>query len=105
MKSPILSYRTINSTILGGPSILIFASLINAVLEFNVLKLFRDKVREIKNGYDRLERLSARGPNSKEFIEPKVQGLWMLAVNGNFSQDELASLRVSYQSINKVYKR
>lgn len=53
-------------------------------------------MRDVKSGYDRLERLAAQGPDSKEFIEPKVQGLWMLAVNGNFGQDELASLRVSY---------
>lgn len=55
----------------------------------------RNKGREIKDGYDRLERLSAQGPNSKEFVEPKVQGLWRLAHNSNFSRSELESIRVN----------
>ena len=57
--------------------------------------LFRDKHREIRDGYDRLHRISAKGPNSKEFIEPKVQGLWKIAVESDFTADELESLRVS----------
>lgn len=54
----------------------------------------REKHREIRDGYDRLHRIAARGPNSKEFIEPRVEGLWRMAVNSNFTPDELESLRV-----------
>ncbi|XP_066993825.1 alpha-2-macroglobulin receptor-associated protein [Anabrus simplex] len=54
----------------------------------------REKHREIRDGYDRLHRIAAKGPNSKEFVEPKVEGLWKIAVNANFTPDELESLRV-----------
>ncbi|GLH07392.1 Alpha-2-macroglobulin receptor-associated protein [Gryllus bimaculatus] len=54
----------------------------------------RDQHRDIRDGYDRLHRIAARGPNSKEFIEPKVEGLWRLAVKSNFTPSELESLRV-----------
>lgn len=56
--------------------------------------LLREKHRDLRDNYDRLERLSAKGPNNKEFIEPKVQGLWRMAAASNFSTDELASLKV-----------
>uniref|UniRef100_A0A2A4JT50 Alpha-2-macroglobulin RAP C-terminal domain-containing protein n=1 Tax=Heliothis virescens TaxID=7102 RepID=A0A2A4JT50_HELVI len=36
-------------------------------------------------------------PNNKEFIEPKVQGLWKIAVGANFTTEELASLKVELQ--------
>lgn len=54
----------------------------------------RDKHREIRDNADRLERLAARGSNSSDFIEPKVQGLWRIAQAGNFSVDELASIKI-----------
>lgn len=38
--------------------------------------------------------LASKGPNSKEFVEPKVQGLWKIALESNFSTAELESLRV-----------
>lgn len=56
---------------------------------------YRDKHRDIRDGYDRLQRMAAKGPSSNEFAEPKVQGLWRLAVDGDFSPEELESLRVS----------
>lgn len=34
------------------------------------------------------------GPNSKDFVEPKVQQLWKLALQGDFKPQELESLRV-----------
>ncbi|EZA54391.1 hypothetical protein DMN91_002000 [Ooceraea biroi] len=55
--------------------------------------LLREKHLELRSGYDRLDRLTAKGPNYKEFIEPKVQGLWKVAREANFSSDELASLK------------
>ncbi|XP_062538249.1 alpha-2-macroglobulin receptor-associated protein [Armigeres subalbatus] len=54
----------------------------------------RDKHRDIKDNFDRLERIAAKGPKSQDFIEPKVQGLWRIAVSSNFTADELASLKV-----------
>lgn len=54
----------------------------------------REKHREIRDNADRLERLTAQGSNDSDFIEPKVQGLWRIAQAGNFSSDELASIKV-----------
>jgi alpha-2-macroglobulin receptor-associated protein len=54
----------------------------------------RDKHREIRDNADRLERITARGSNSSDFIEPKVQGLWRTAQAGNFTVDELASIKI-----------
>ncbi|XP_063371075.1 alpha-2-macroglobulin receptor-associated protein isoform X1 [Cydia amplana] len=59
--------------------------------------LVRDKHRGLRDGYDRLQRMTARGPNNKEFIEPKVQGLWKIATAANFTVDELESLKVELQ--------
>lgn len=56
--------------------------------------MLREKHRDIRDGYDRLHRLASMGPNSKEFVEPKVQGLWRIAIETKFSPDELESLRV-----------
>uniref|UniRef100_A0A2M4BRJ8 Putative alpha 2-macroglobulin receptor-associated protein n=1 Tax=Anopheles marajoara TaxID=58244 RepID=A0A2M4BRJ8_9DIPT len=54
----------------------------------------RDKHREIRDNFDRLERIAAQGPKSQDFVEPKVQGLWRVALASEFSADELASLKV-----------
>lgn len=53
----------------------------------------RDHHRSIKDSIDRLERAVSKGPNSKDFIEPRVQALWKDALNTNFSDEELQSLR------------
>uniref|UniRef100_A0A182MEF5 Alpha 2-macroglobulin receptor-associated protein n=1 Tax=Anopheles culicifacies TaxID=139723 RepID=A0A182MEF5_9DIPT len=54
----------------------------------------REKHREIRDNFDRLDRIASKGPNSKDFVEPKVQGLWRVALASDFSADELASLKV-----------
>ncbi|XP_063704875.1 alpha-2-macroglobulin receptor-associated protein [Culicoides brevitarsis] len=54
----------------------------------------REKHRELKDGYDRLERVASKGPNSEDFVEPKIQGLWRVALASNFTADELASLKI-----------
>ncbi|XP_068623347.1 alpha-2-macroglobulin receptor-associated protein isoform X2 [Battus philenor] len=59
--------------------------------------LLREKHRGLRDGYDRLQRIAARGPENKEFIEPKVQGLWKIAAAANFTVDELASIKVELQ--------
>lgn len=56
--------------------------------------MLRDKHRNLRDGYDRLHRLASKGPNNKEFVEPKVQGLWKIAIEADFTPDELESLRV-----------
>jgi len=33
------------------------------------------------------------GPKSRDFEEPKVQGLWKIALKGDFTSEELESLR------------
>jgi len=53
----------------------------------------RDTHRDLKKGYDRLERMALSGPKSKEFDEPQVQTLWAIALKGDFTDDELESLR------------
>jgi len=55
--------------------------------------LLREHHRGIRDGYDRLQRMAAKGPDSKDFVEPKVQGLWMIALESDFDTDELESLR------------
>ncbi|XP_012283780.1 alpha-2-macroglobulin receptor-associated protein [Orussus abietinus] len=59
--------------------------------------LLREKNIEVKSGFDHLDRMTAKGPNHKEFVEPKVQGLWRIATAANFSVDELASLKEELQ--------
>lgn len=59
--------------------------------------LIRDKHRDLRDGYDKLQRIIAKAPNNKDFIEPKVQGLWKMAVAANFTTEELASLKVELQ--------
>ncbi|CAO1422532.1 unnamed protein product [Diamesa tonsa] len=56
--------------------------------------LVREKHREIRDNIDRLERKTSKGANSTDFIEPKVQGLWRVAMASNFTANELASLKV-----------
>ncbi|KAJ8866820.1 hypothetical protein PR048_032681 [Dryococelus australis] len=55
--------------------------------------LLRERHKDIRNGYDRLHRIAAKGPKSKEFIEPRVEGLWRMAIEANFTPEELESLR------------
>ncbi|CAH2040771.1 unnamed protein product, partial [Iphiclides podalirius] len=59
--------------------------------------LLREKHRGLRDGLDRLQRIAARGPTNKEFIEPKVQGLWRMAAAANFTPDELASIKAELQ--------
>lgn len=58
------------------------------------VNLLRDHHRQLKDGYDLLERKSSQGPANQDFVEPKVQGLWRVALASSFTADELASLKV-----------
>lgn len=55
--------------------------------------LLREKRLELRNGYDRLDKLAGKGPNHKQFVEPKVQGLWRIVLEADFSPEERASLK------------
>ncbi|XP_017775349.1 PREDICTED: alpha-2-macroglobulin receptor-associated protein [Nicrophorus vespilloides] len=57
-------------------------------------KLLREHNNHLKDSYDKLERKTAQGPESKDFVEPKVQGLWKAALGTDFSSAELESLRI-----------
>uniref|UniRef100_A0A0A9WRM6 Alpha-2-macroglobulin receptor-associated protein n=1 Tax=Lygus hesperus TaxID=30085 RepID=A0A0A9WRM6_LYGHE len=61
----------------------------------------RDSHKTIRDDYDRLYRLAMSGPDSQEFIEPKVQGLWKLAMTANFKPDELESIKSELQHYEK----
>ncbi|XP_060849532.1 uncharacterized protein LOC132928701 [Rhopalosiphum padi] len=52
----------------------------------------QNRIHDIKDSFDRLHRLSLTGPNSEEFVEPKVQEIWIKAQQTNFSKDELQIL-------------
>lgn len=64
--------------------------------QLNEINYCRGKHQELKSGYDNLDRLTAQGPNHQEFVEPKVQGLWRIAKQAQFTKDELDSLKVLY---------
>ncbi|XP_076765986.1 alpha-2-macroglobulin receptor-associated protein [Xylocopa sonorina] len=55
--------------------------------------LLREKHMELRNKYEHLDRLTAKGPKHKEFIEPKVQGLWRIVLEAQFTPEERASLK------------
>lgn len=62
-------------------------------LKLSFVSHSRSTHRELKYGYDRLERMTLLGPKSRDFEEPKVQGLWKIALKGDFTSEELESLR------------
>jgi len=58
------------------------------------------KGKDLKTNYDRLHRLATNQAEDNQFEEPKVAGLWKLALNSNFTLLELESIReelVHYQ--------
>merc|ERR1711971_527602 len=58
------------------------------------------KGKDLKSNYDRLHRLATNQGEEREFEEPKVSGLWKLALKSNFTMLELESIReelVHYQ--------
>ncbi|KAL1465148.1 hypothetical protein WDU94_004738 [Cyamophila willieti] len=68
---------------------------------FKKADILRQAHQEIKDGYDRLHRISLSGPDSREFVEPRVQVLWSMAQKGNFSDSELESMRVELHHYEK----
>jgi hypothetical protein len=64
--------------------------------------IFRTKHRDIKDGYDVLHKMVASGPDSQEFAEPRVANLWKMALNSDFTPEELDSIRVSLDCIFKL---
>ncbi|XP_014205942.1 alpha-2-macroglobulin receptor-associated protein [Copidosoma floridanum] len=48
---------------------------------------------DLRSQYDHLEGITSKGPGYKEFVEPKVQLLWKMALEAKFSHQELESLK------------
>lgn len=59
----------------------------------------REKHRELKDGYDNLERKASQGRNRREFVDPKVIHLWNTAIESNFTAKELAALKVKFDNV------
>ncbi|XP_014239368.1 alpha-2-macroglobulin receptor-associated protein [Cimex lectularius] len=59
----------------------------------NKVNELREKHKELREDYDRIYRMAMGGPKSQEFTEPRIQGLWRMALTSNFKPDELESLR------------
>lgn len=74
------------------------------------MNLVKEHHKTIKDGFDHLDKLASSGPASREFVEPKVQGtitkntlsnyhnctilgLWRIALESNFTNAELQSLK------------
>lgn len=54
----------------------------------------KDRLRDISQGLDRLQRVSHQGYGAEaEFAEPRVMDLWDLARAANFTQKELESFK------------
>ena len=61
-------------------------------------EVIREKNREIKKSFDRLEKRTHQGPNADvDFVEPRVRDLWKLAMIVDFPDDELHSLKTELQ--------
>jgi len=54
---------------------------------------YHKKGKALKRDYERLHRLATNQPVESPFHEPKVAGLWKLALESKFEPEELASLR------------
>jgi len=54
---------------------------------------YHKKGKAIKRDYERLHRLATNQPLESPFNEPKVAGLWKLALEAKFEPEELESLR------------
>lgn len=59
----------------------------------------REKHRDLKDTFDKLEQKTAQGRNRREFIDPKVIHLWNVAIESNFTANELAALKVCISSL------
>ncbi|XP_053313571.1 alpha-2-macroglobulin receptor-associated protein [Spea bombifrons] len=54
----------------------------------------KEKLRSINHGFERLRKLSHEGyTSSRDFNEPRVNDLWEMAKDGNFSDSELESFK------------
>jgi len=65
------------------------------------LHVIREKHQKIKDSIDLLHKKTSLGPNSEDFSDPKVQGLWKIAMKADFTSDELNSLRTELKHYEK----
>merc|ERR1740131_411155 len=64
-----------------------------AVFDIRDTNEYHKKGKAIKRDYERLHRLATNQPLESPFNEPKVAGLWKLALEAKFEPEELESLR------------
>jgi len=53
----------------------------------------KKRYKNVKEGYDRLHRLATNQGENEGFSEPKVAGLWKIALEADFEDEELESIR------------
>lgn len=53
----------------------------------------REQQLNLKETYKKLEEKTAQARMKREFVEPKVQNLWQTALESNFTEKELATLK------------
>jgi len=67
----------------------------DSVKHINSLQADEDSMKkELKRHYHKLKRMATGQPGTLDFEEPKVQGLWRMAQEAEFSSEELDSLRI-----------
>ncbi|XP_037069031.1 alpha-2-macroglobulin receptor-associated protein-like, partial [Pollicipes pollicipes] len=59
----------------------------------------------VRQGYDRLHVASISGLAGRDFTEPKVDGLWQIALKADFNAEELDSLRVELKHFEERLKK
>jgi len=65
----------------------------NEVFQIRDTNELKKKMTDLKSGFDRLHRLSTNQGEENGFVEPKVAGLWKIALKADFDDVELESLR------------
>jgi len=65
----------------------------NEVFDIRDTNELKKKMNDVKNGFDRLHRLATNQGEAIGFTEPKVAGLWKIALESDFNAEELESLR------------
>lgn len=68
----------------------------------NKANLLRERHIDLKETYNNLEKKTADGRSKGEFVEPKVQNLWQVALSSNFTAQELGALKVFNYTYNSL---
>ncbi|XP_023329038.1 alpha-2-macroglobulin receptor-associated protein isoform X2 [Eurytemora carolleeae] len=65
----------------------------NEAFDIRDTNSLKKKAKDVKSGFDRLHRLATNQGEYQGFVEPKVAGLWKIALEADFEAEELESLR------------